>query len=166
MIENALVLWGIGLLGAAVLLGVLELFVPSGGIIGIVALGCAMAGVVAFWRHSTLMGVSSLLVVLVLTPVLINFGLRVMPHTPFGKQLFLSEATATEADVQDQADRRAEEQALVGAEGVALTDLRPVGTVNIDGTRIEVLASGPAIDRGTRVRVVEVHGRDVRVRPV
>jgi len=166
VIENALVLWGIGLLGAAVLLGVLELFVPSGGIIGIVAMLCAVAGVVAFWRHSALLGVSSLLVVLILTPVMINFGLRVMPHTPFGKQLFLSDSSDSEADVESQAERRAEEQALVGAEGVALTDLRPIGTVNIDGTRIEVLAAGPAIDRGTKVRVVEVQGRQVKVRPV
>ncbi|MCA8980030.1 MAG: hypothetical protein H6831_10555 [Planctomycetes bacterium] len=44
----------------------------------------------------------------------------------------------------------------VGAEGVALTDLRPVGKVRLDdapGDEFEASAEGPAIERGARVRV-------------
>jgi len=48
---------------------------------------------------------------------------------------------------------------LVGAQGVALTDLRPVGKVRLDGVRaddFEARVEGAALDRGARVRVVDV----------
>ena len=51
-----------------------------------------------------------------------------------------------------------EKRSLVGARGQALTDLRPVGKIELEGRPSEPLearAVGSAIDRGTRVRVVE-----------
>jgi membrane-bound ClpP family serine protease len=53
----------------------------------------------------------------------------------------------------------AEKRALVGALGRALTDLRPVGKVELEGrggADFEARTEGPALDRGARVRVVGV----------
>ncbi len=167
MIENTLVLWGFGLLGAALLLLVAEIFIPSGGIIGVTACLLAIAAVVAFWRVSWVWGVTSLLLELVLAPVAVNFMLRVMPHTPVGRQLILDDEGDIARRHAQEAKRTAEQaQALVGASGAALTDLRPVGTVEIEGTRIEALAEGGMIRSGTRVRVTSVEGSQVRVRAV
>jgi membrane-bound ClpP family serine protease len=167
VIENTLILWGMGLLGAALLLLVLEVFVPSGGIIGVTAVVCAIAGVVSFWRVSTTWGLTSLLVVLVLAPIAFNFALRIMPHTPVGRKLILSsDEDAARRQAEAEQRRTEQEQALVGAHGRALTDLRPIGAAEIDGTRVEVTAEGGPIDAGTAVRVTSVQGSTIRVRPL
>jgi membrane-bound ClpP family serine protease len=167
MMEQTLLLWGFALLGAALLLVFLEVFVPSGGIIGLTAGVTAIAGVVVFWRVSPGWGVTSMLLMLVLAPIALNFALRLMPHTPVGKRLILSEtAESRQRRTAKDQEQAAQEQALVGATGSALTSLRPIGTVEIDGTRIEALAEGGVIEAGSRVRVTSVQGNQVRVRAV
>lgn len=167
MNETTLILWGFGLVVAALVVVGIEMFVPSGGLLGILATGLAIAGVVAFWRADPIWGMLSLVTVLILAPVVANFGLRVMPHTPLGKKLILG-GPRSEEESQRQAMEaeavRERETALVGATGRALTDLRPVGTVEIDGTRIEALAERGMIAAGTGVRVTSVSGNQIRVR--
>jgi len=51
---------------------------------------------------------------------------------------------------------------LLGAEGVAHTDLRPVGRILIQQTLYEVRATG-FVDRGTRVRVLRYEGAEIIV---
>lgn len=167
MIENALILWGFGLLGAAALLLVLEVFVPSGGVLGVTALIVAIAGLVAFWRVDWIWGVSSTGVVIVLTPMAVNFMLKIMPHTPMGKHMFLQDdPEAVARRERAELERREQEQALVGAVGTAISDCHPVGRADIEGTKIDVLAEGGAIDAGTPVRVTKVEGNQVKVRAI
>jgi membrane-bound serine protease (ClpP class) len=58
--------------------------------------------------------------------------------------------------------------ALVGAEGVASSPLRPTGVVRLGPEhgerRIDVVTRGEMIDAGTRVEVIEVDGNRVVVR--
>ncbi len=167
MEHQTLLLWGFALLGSALLLLVLEAFVPSGGIIGMTAAVCAIAGIVVFWRVSAGWGVTSMLLMLVLAPIALNFAFRLMPHTPVGRRLILSESSESQRrrTAQEQA-QVAQEQALVGSVGSALTSMRPIGTVEIDGTRLEALAEGGVIEAGSRVRVTSVEGNQVKVRVV
>lgn len=60
------------------------------------------------------------------------------------------------------ADTRAD---LIGRTGMALTTLRPSGTIDIDGERIDVVTAGEFIAGGTSVEVVRVRGSRVEVRP-
>jgi membrane-bound serine protease (ClpP class) len=55
---------------------------------------------------------------------------------------------------------------LVGSEGVARSDLRPVGIVLIDGQRVDCITEGAMIDSGARVKVIAVEGNRVIVRRV
>lgn len=167
MIEQTYILWGFGLLLASIALVGIEVFVPSGGVIGIVAFLLAVAAVVAFWMVSWVWGTISLLIVLILAPLSVNFALRIMPTTPMGRHLILSgdDEEATQQALREQ-ERFEHEQALVGATGVAITDLRPIGAARIEGTRVEVMAEGGPIDAGSAVRVTAVNGNQVRVRAV
>lgn len=47
---------------------------------------------------------------------------------------------------------------LEGAEGIALTDLRPAGTAEIAGERLDVVAEEGWVEAGTPVRVVHSEG--------
>ena len=165
--NQTLLLWAFGLLLAALLLFVIEIFIPSGGLIGIVASVVAIAGIVAFWRVGWGWGVTSLLVMAVLVPTAFNFGLRIMPHTPMGKSLILgSDDAEAQRRAREETVQIEQEQALVGASGTAITDLRPVGQAMIEGTRLEVLAEGGMVTAGQRIRVTAVQGNQVKVRGV
>jgi membrane-bound ClpP family serine protease len=52
---------------------------------------------------------------------------------------------------------------LVGRTAVVLTALRPAGTVQLDGRRIDAVSNGMFIDKDAEVRIVEVHGNRVVV---
>lgn len=163
---ETLLFWGFGLIGAALALAVIEVFVPSGGVIAITACVVAAAGVVAFWKVSWIWGVTSLLGTIIAGVALFQFAIKIMPYTPVGRGLILGDQTGEEAARRAEAERaRLEaERALVGATGVAVTDCRPVGSAVIEGTRIEVLAEGGSIESGTPVRVTSVEGNQVKVR--
>ena len=53
---------------------------------------------------------------------------------------------------------------LVGKTGEVLTELRPAGTVRIDGHPVDVVSEGTFISKGTHVVVLSVSGSRVVVR--
>jgi membrane-bound ClpP family serine protease len=55
---------------------------------------------------------------------------------------------------------------LMGEVGRTITPLRPAGTTDFDGQRVDTVSEGIMIERGSTVRVVAVEGRRVVVRPV
>jgi len=59
-----------------------------------------------------------------------------------------------------------ENETLVGRRGLALSVLRPSGTAEIDGERVDVVSQGTFIAAGEPVEVVRVRGARVEVRPV
>ena len=54
---------------------------------------------------------------------------------------------------------------LVGKEGTVYSALRPAGAILVGGERIDAVSDGSYIDKGTRVRVIEVHGNRIVVEP-
>ncbi len=164
--NEAFLLWGFGLFGLAVLLFLVELLLPTGGLIGVLVGVSAIAGVVSFFRASQAWGWSSLGFLVVVSPFAFAFALKVWPHTPVGRRLILG-STDDEPDDEAPPPRDAQEEilkALIGATGVAMTDLRPVGTVRIEGERVEALAEGGMIPAGEDVRITAVEGNRIRVR--
>jgi membrane-bound ClpP family serine protease len=166
-------IWGVVLFGVALVLLVLELFVPSGGLISVVA-GVALVGsVAAFFTHDPVWGFTAAGIYLVLSPLVIVTLLRFWTHSRVGRKLVLGgEEEDYEADPEAAAARSEEARrrrvselaALVGSRGVAETSLRPVGTVRIEGRRIDALAESGIIDAGSPVEVVAAYDNQLKVR--
>ena len=57
-----------------------------------------------------------------------------------------------------------ERKDLIGKTGIALTPLRPSGTVQVDGERIDVVSAGEFIAKDQKVVVHEVEGTRIVVR--
>ncbi len=55
---------------------------------------------------------------------------------------------------------------FLGATGVCVTDLRPAGTININGEPVDVVTEGSFIKSGESVKVINVDGSRVLVRQV
>jgi membrane-bound serine protease (ClpP class) len=150
--------WAIALLLLGCALVVLEVFVPSGGILGMLA-GLAILGSIVFaFRRDTTSGLVFVLVSMVAVPVLVTLAFRIWPHTPMGKA-FLGELPSEEE--LKPVDPRRE---LVGRLGVAKSKMLPSGSVLIDGHWIDAVTQGDAIEPEEPIVVVEVRANRVVVR--
>lgn len=167
MDENGLLMLGLGLLAASLLLVIAEVFLPSGGLIAIAAGAVAIIGLVNLFRADTTWGLIGVLIVMVLAPMAFAFGLRIWPHTPLGRRMLMGDSGEEELASRQRVELEARERrlALVGAEGVAVTPLRPVGVVRIGDERYDALAETSIIENGERIRVTAVYDNQIKVRP-
>ena len=55
---------------------------------------------------------------------------------------------------------------MLGMEGVTLSILVPGGIADFDGNRVDVVTQGEMIEKGIRVRVIDVSGNRVMVEEV
>jgi membrane-bound serine protease (ClpP class) len=154
--------WAFVLLGMSLVLILLEVFIPSGGLIGTVAAGCMVSGAVLAWKAGGNLFVVYLVLAFVLGPAVTFAGLKVFPHTPFGKALTLKGSSFQPHEAAAGGGGR-EYEDLVGRDGIADTPLRPAGKAVFEGRRVDVVTRGEMIDRGRTVRVVRVEGNRVFV---
>lgn len=166
--NTGLLLWMIGLFALAFALAALEVFIPSGGVLGAAAMLSAIGAVGVAFRIGPLSGLTALGFVVVATPAVIWLSLQVFPNTPIGRRIILNEGMSEE-EIRGRAEEKAAQSAaitaLVGARGVALSDLRPGGQVRIEGEDVEAFSEIGFISSGTTVEVTSVMGRQIKVRP-
>ncbi len=55
---------------------------------------------------------------------------------------------------------------MIGLEGIALTTLRPAGTADFDGRRVDVVTEASYIEHGKKIKVIKVEGHKVIVREI
>lgn len=163
---DPMLLWGIGLMLAAAVILLLEVFLPSGGILGLLAFVVAVAGVVVLFRYDTIWGVSGIGAMVVILPAFGWFMLNIFPDTPVGRRFILGrEDRDDENDGNTPRNAPDARLALRGATGEVAQTLRPVGFIVIDGTRHEAISdTGDVLDPGTAVRVVGIDLHELRVR--
>jgi membrane-bound serine protease (ClpP class) len=159
-----MLIWGLALLAMALLLVAIEMFVPSMGIIAIVATLVGIAGIVCLFKVSAAWGITGIGVAIVLVPTIVAFGFKLLPSTPMGRKMLFGEDGEHRPVLGDEP--RDEYANLVGMEGDALTDLRPVGVARFGAERVDVLSEVAYIRAGERVRVTAVEGLTIKVRPV
>lgn len=147
----------VALLGAGVLLFGVELFVvPGFGVGGILGLTSLLAGTGSAW---ILLGPAwGALVVVATTSLSTGLFIAAMKTGVLRRRLVLDDNLARGHGTQS-----AELRGLVGAPGLAHTDLRPAGIADIEGKRVDVVSEGGFLERGTRLKVVAVDGPRVIV---
>lgn len=139
---------------------VLEVFVPGFGLPGISGLILLSAGIIMTWIHYGMVaGLAVTLIALAVAGISISVSIKSASSGKISKSaLVLNEVTAP---VETE-----ETNALVGKEGEALTVLNPVGVAEFDGVRLSVVSEGSYLEKGTKVRVLEVEGARILVREV
>ncbi|MBC7773786.1 MAG: NfeD family protein [Pyrinomonadaceae bacterium] len=160
--------WGVCLLAAAVLLLVVEVFIPSMGLISLTALVLAIAGIVCLFQESVTWGIVGIAAFLLFGTGGFMFALRMMPHTLIGRRLLYGEDadkhTGEEQDSLPPGTVRGEFDELLGEEGLAVTDMRPVGTIRVGDRKLTATSETSFLSAGTKVRVSSVEGNQVKVR--
>ncbi len=140
----------------------LEAFIPSGGLISVLAGGCLVAAVLlAFTRLGTPAGLVFLAISLVVVPVSLVLAFAVFPKTAIGRRLTLRSAQTQEDGYVGQNPK---EKELLGQTGVALSNLRPAGAARIAGRRYDVVTEGDMVEKGAAIEVRRIEGNRIVVR--
>lgn len=155
--------WASLLLLVGVALAALEVFIPSGGVIGFLSVVSALAAIVLAFRQGSTYGVGFMGVAVIILPIALVTALHFWPRTPMGRRLLLRIPTGD--DVLPDSDERRSLKALVGAVGQAKTLMLPGGMIAIGDRNVDAVSEGMAIEPGQAVKVVEVRGTRVVVRP-
>lgn len=140
-----------------------EVFVPSGGIISICAIACVIGGVVIFFRHSTTAGWIGVVTAVIMIPSVLIIAYKIFPKTRFGKSVTL---TPPERQRGDAIPDTLELKEMLGAVGLVITPLRPVGMCDFSGERLECVAESGYVDKGLKVKVIRVQSTQVTVRVI
>jgi len=148
---------------ACAVLIIAEVFVPSGGLISICALACLVGGIAIFFHHSLIAGWIGIGIALIMIPAVLIFSYKIFPKTRFGKIVILTPPERLQGDaVPDTAELKE----LLGAVGVVLTPLRPVGMCDFSGQRIECVAESGYVEKDKRVKVINVESTQLTVRVI
>ncbi|GIK60561.1 MAG: nodulation protein NfeD [Ignavibacteriota bacterium] len=154
---------------AGLVLLLLEIFVIPGfgvaGISGIIliiaSLFLSMLGADPFLDFNAVsMAIIKLTIGLAAALVLIFLLARFLPKSNFFKKFILSE----EEKATEGYTSRANLSELLGAEGIAVTTLRPAGTAEINGKRVDVVTDSEYIEHGKPIVVSAVEGMRVVVK--
>ena len=142
---------------------IVEVFVPSGGLISVCAFACLLGGLMIFFHRSATAGWVGLIVAIVMIPAVLIIAYKIFPKTGFGKSVTLTPPERQAGDAIPDTD---ELKGLLGAVGVVLTPLRPVGICDFSGQRVECVAESGYVDKGQKVKVIHVEGTQLTVRVI
>lgn len=153
--------WPLLLLAFGLLLLIAEVFIPSGGLIGLLAICCLGLSLWRAFQQSTDLGLMFLLADGLLLPMALAIAVYLWPRTPLARRVFLARPSPEEYEVSHSNQRL---DHLVGQLGRALTTLRPSGMVDFDGRRLDGLSEDGLIASGALIRAVRVRGGQIIVR--
>jgi membrane-bound ClpP family serine protease len=140
---------------------VAEVFIPSGGVLGVCALICLIGGIGIFFHHSMAAGLAGLIVALIMVPSLLAMAYKMLPRTRFGRRVILAPPVRQRGDaIADTVEL----SKLPGWTGRVLTTMRPVGMVDFDGQRVDCVAESGYVQKDKKVQVIRVEGTQVTVR--
>jgi membrane-bound ClpP family serine protease len=134
---------------------VVDLFIPSGGVLIILTCLAALASVLVAFRISVETGLTFLMIVLGSVPGLLWLFVKVWPNTPIGKRMIgeLPERSEVQwASLQQVQDG----SSLIGRIGKTASEMIPAGLVDIDGKEFDALSEGQPIPAGATVRVLRL----------
>lgn len=156
--------WAILLLVLGTGLALLEMFFPSAGILGFLSAASIIAAVVMGFYEGAFVGFLILLGAVVGLPTVIALGLKYWPKTALGKRVLLTPPKSEEVLPEDPEKEILKK--LIGRVGRAKSKMLLSGVVTIDGRNIDAVSESMPIEVGQAVRVIQVRGNRVVVRPI
>ncbi|MDR1492231.1 MAG: NfeD family protein [Planctomycetaceae bacterium] len=155
--------WALLLLILAIAVGFIELFVPSGGSLTVLAILALIGSLVFAFLHDTVFGAIFFIFVMVGVPFLIWYLLKIWQTTPFARRILLNPAENSALQPDETIEKY---KTLIGKTGIAKSFMTPAGQIEIEGKCYDAMSEGMAIDPKTAIVVVHVDGVHIIVRVV
>ena len=157
--------WAALLLLVGMTLVLLEIFVPTAGVLGFLSVTAILSGIgLAFYNGGLTVGFGFLFTTAIMLPIVLTLAFRWFPETPIGRRLLPHLPTSDEV-LPDNPERRVL-RGLLGKVGQAKSRMLPAGAIVVEGRIIDAISEGMPIEAGENVRVIEVRGSRVVVRPL
>jgi len=160
-INNLIVPVGLAALGVFFI--ALEAFIPSAGVLGVMAAVALISAICsAFWFGGLTFGTIFMAITLVGVIWMVQYLIKKWPSTPLGKMILVEPPPAEEL-LPD----RSELHNLVGRVGKALSLMLPSGFIEIDGKKFDASSGAGTVEEGTWIEVISVrNGTNLIVRPI
>ncbi len=147
------------LLVMGVFLILLELVVP-GGILGGIGAVLILVGIGVAFKQGLVLGASIAGGAIIFFVLAFWAWLKYLPKLPITNQMFMKETAGQWSGANEQ------NLQYLGKEGVTQTILRPSGFATIDGERVDVVTQGDMIEKGERIKVIEIEGNRIVVETI
>jgi len=137
-----------------------EIFIPSLGLLTAIALGVFFYSLyIVFTTISTTAGMMFAGLDMVLVPVLVIGGMKILARSPLALRRELSKQDGVVSQKEMY-------EAYINVKGRSITDLRPAGMAEINGQRVDVVADGEYIEAQTPIVVTGVTGNRIVVEKI
>ncbi len=147
------------LIAGVVLMGV-EIFTPGFSVPGILGTILLIAGIVMGANTLQEALVMILILLIVITVMLIVMMVLANKGKLDRSPIILSQKSSREDGYLSTQDL----DFYIGKEGTAVTPLRPSGTVDLNGVRLDVVTRGEYIDKDVPIVILKVEGRRIVVK--
>ncbi|MDR0335720.1 MAG: hypothetical protein LBI18_01375 [Planctomycetaceae bacterium] len=153
--------WALIFLGLSIFFGVLEIFVPSGGILAFLSATTLIAGILLAFQSSPLFGGFYMFGVAISLPIFLWFVFKILPHTIIGRRILLQ--PENDPALQPNMELVALKQ-LVGKQGVARSKMMLSGLIEVEGKRLNALSESEPLEPNDPIVVTSVDGINILVR--
>lgn len=150
------------LFGVGILILIIEIFIPSYGMLTLGGLGFLVAAVYKAYGISEPAGHGAVIAALVALPTLAYIAVKTFHRTRFGRLISPPNPVVSASEFAPHIE---ELRRHIGKTGHTITALRPVGTCTIDGQRVPCVAESGLIEPGIEVVAVRIRGQELEVRP-
>lgn len=156
---DTMVIFGILLLVAGFILVGVEMVIPGFGAPGISGIACLIGGIL-LTAQNVEQGLTITMVVVVILAVMLTVILLVLKRIrpPF----VLEEDLKATPEYLNASDL----EYLVGKEGIASTDLKPIGKCNIEGVEFDVRTESRYVKKGTKVKISRIHENTIMIKEI
>lgn len=134
-----------------------EMLVPGFGIPGIIGILSIILSVVITMIAAPVYGIFIAIGIIGVVMMVFLMIRRWMIDKQVYSKIILEDVVGTEKPEYEDLDY------FLGKEGIVLTALRPHGTVDFNGVRIETFSVGPFIPAKSKVKVIEVSNQKIIV---
>lgn len=140
-----------------ILVIIAEIFIPSLGLLTAIALSVFFYSLyIVYTSISTTAGMVLAGLDIVLVPVLLIAGMKILARSPLALKRELSKQDGVVSQKEDP-------KAYINMKGRSVTDLRPAGMAEINSQRVDVVTDGEYIDADTPIIVTDVSGNRIIV---
>ena len=158
---NALdpLVWSVLLMLVGCVVLVLEVFIPSGGLLAVISAAAFVGSIVIAFQRGPVTGFTFVMSTVVAVPLVLALAFHYWPKTGSARRFWAS-CRRDEEVLPDDPHR-----VLLGRVGVTRSKMLPSGAVEIDGQMIDAMTKARPIEPGQYVVVTEVRANRVVVRP-
>ena len=154
---------GMGLLAficilAGLVFVIIEMFHPGIGAPGIIGAILLLVGVILYAR-SLIQALLMILIIIAILGIALAVVLQSASKGHLSKHLVLHDSL----DEAEHMENFGDMEYFVGSEGVSLNALRPAGTADFSGVKLDVVSDGDFIPKDTAVKITKVEGHRIVV---